>query len=322
MNPLTDPEGRAMKKILYAFVIIAVWYSGFTVISAQNGPSAKDPTLQKDLKDSEQNMNEMIQLLDKLQNDESMGKDISLPKNDAVKTQTPDDPMAIFAKPKEHSQPANDPVEKNASENVFETVNEAVTSNPIAPTPGSQPGDKFSGDKPTELNEIEKNVDAMLKALEQLETSGSLGEGSPFHQKETGKVDTPDTVKQFAEPADRLTPSEKTRAGKSIEKTDDVVRLDPDGPDSHFQNGLVYWQSENLDRAIVEFQEVIRLAPENAHAYWNLGLLYDKLNQGPEAIANLKKAESIYSKYNYPEFTADARRRLIQFSEKYSPSQR
>lgn len=308
MNPLTDPEGRAMKKILYAFVIIAVWYSGFTVISAQNGPSAKDPTLQKDLKDSEQNMDEMIQLLDKLQNDESMGKDFSLPKNDAVKTQTPDDPMAIFAKPKEHSQPANDPVEKNASENVSETVNESVTSNPIAPTPGSQPGDKFSGDKTTELNEIEKNVDAMLKALEQLEKSGGLG--------------TPDTVKQFVPPADRLTPSEKTRAGKSIEKTDDVVRLDPDGPDSHFQNGLVYWQSENLDRAIVEFQEVIRLAPENAHAYWNLGLLYDKLNQGPEAIANLKKAESIYSKYNYPEFTADARRRLIQFSEKYSPSQR
>ena len=67
---------------------------------------------------------------------------------------------------------------------------------------------------------------------------------------------------------------------------------------------------------------MIRLAPENAHAYWNLGLLYDKLNQGPEAIANLKKAEGIYSKYNYPEFVADTRKRLNQFSEKYSPSLR
>ena len=199
-----------MKKILYAFVIIAVWYSGFTVISAQNGPSAKDPTLQKDQKDSEQNMNEMIQLLDKLQNDESMGKDFSLPKNDAVKAQTPDDPMAIFAKPKEHSQPANDSVEKNAPENIFETGNESVTSNPIAPTPGSQPGDTFSEDKTTELNEIEKNVNAMLKALEELESSGDLG--------------TPDTVKQFVPPADRLSPSEKTLAGKSIEKISDGIR--------------------------------------------------------------------------------------------------
>jgi tetratricopeptide (TPR) repeat protein len=294
-----------MKKILYAFVIIAVWYSGFTVISAQNGPSQKDPITQKD---SEQNMNEMIQLLDKLQNDESMEKDISLPKNDAAKIQTPDDPMDIFRKPQEPSQPAKELVEKNVPENVFDTVNESVTSKPIAPVPGSLPGDKFSEDKKTELDDIEKNVDAMLKALEELESSGGLG--------------APDTVKEFVPPADRLTPSEKTTVGKSIEKTDDVVRLDPDGPDSHFQNGLVYWKSENLDSAIVEFQEVIRLAPENAHAYWNLGLLHDKLNQGPEAIANLKKAEGIYTKYNYPEFAEDARKRLNQFSEKYSPSLR
>lgn len=302
-----------MKKILYAFVIIAVWYSGFTVISAQNGSPAKDPTLQKDPKANEQNMNEMIQLLDKLQNDESMGTDFSLPKNDAVNAQTPDDPMTIFAKPKEHSQPANDPVEKNTPENVFETVNESMTSNPIAPTPASQSGDKVTGNNTTgvddaELDDIEKNVDAMLKALEELEGSGNLG--------------ATDTVEQFVPSAERLTPGEKVRTGKSIEKTDDVVRLDPDGPDSHFQNGLVYWKSDNLDRAIIEFQEVIRLAPENAHAYWNLGLLYDELNQGPKAIASLKKAEGIYTKYDYPEFAEDAIKRLNQFSEKYSPAPR
>jgi len=294
-----------MKKILYAFVIIAVWYSGFTVISAQNDAPAKNPILQKD---QGQNMNEMIRLLDKLQNDEALEEDFSLPKNDTIKAQMPDDPMAIFSKPKEPSQPANDLVEKNAPENVFETVNESVTSNPIAPTPGSQPDDKFSGDEAAKLDEIEKNVDAMLKALEELESSGSLG--------------TPDTIEPFTPPTDRLSPNKNTLAGKSIEKADEVVRLDPDGPDRHFQNGLIYWQSENLDRAIIEFQAVIRLAPENAHAYWNLGLLHDKLNRGAEAIANLKKAEGIYSKYNYPAFTEDARKRLKQFSEKYKPSLR
>jgi tetratricopeptide (TPR) repeat protein len=249
-----------MKKILCAFLLIAVWHSGFPGISlAQNGSPANDAGQQEDI---EQNMNDIIKLLDELQNDKGMSEELLLPKNGNVKT------------------------EKNL--------------NPAEPTRPSQRSDKRFADKAVQASEIEKNVDAMLKALEELNNSGL--QNSDDHLNPAGDPPKNNTVE------------------KRIEKTNEVVRLDPAGPDNHFQNGLMYWKSKNLDAAIGEFQEVVRLDPENAHAYWNLGLLNDESNRGPEAIANIKKAERIYSKYNYSTYAEDARKRLKLFSEKYGHS--
>ncbi len=304
-----------MKKILYAFLIIAVWYSGFSYISlAQDEPPAIDP-LQQD--NSKQDMDDMIRLLEELQTDEERGEESLLPKNKTEKTKAPDDPMAIFSQPEERVQPSADPLPKNAEENIFETSNEAITINPVDPARTSKPSNEPATGKAGQLNEIENSVNAMLKALEELENSGKLSEVIPYTPEETDNIDAPDSLNQVTKPANPLVPDKNRSVGKSIEKTDEVVRLDPNGPDSHFQNGLVYWKSQNFDAAIHEFQEVIRLAPENAHAYWNLGLLYDKTNRGTEAMAHLKKAESIYSKYDYPEFAQDTRNRLKSFSEKY-----
>jgi predicted transglutaminase-like cysteine proteinase len=287
-----------MKKIVSTFLIFAVWCSLFASSSlAQKG--------------TEQSMNDMIQLLEELQNDEEKSKDVSLPKSSAGNTKALNDPMAIFAKPKEHLKPADVPVEKNSVENIFETASETIPSDPVAP-PSSQPAlsaDKVLTEQENQLNEIENNVNEMLKALEELEKNG-----------QEGQIAATDPLDDFLTPPKSSNSGDKSIAEKSIEKKDEVVRLDPNGPDFHFQNGLVLWQSENLEAALHEFQEVIRLAPENAHAYWNLGLLYDKLNQGTEAIASLKKAEEVYSKYNYPEFAEDSKKRMKLFSEKYGRS--
>ena len=50
----------------------------------------------------------------------------------------------------------------------------------------------------------------------------------------------------------------------------------PTGPSAmdHYDQGMIYFDQENYDRAIVEFQEVIRLEPDAAWPYLYLGLSY------------------------------------------------
>jgi tetratricopeptide (TPR) repeat protein len=297
-------EGRSMKKILFSFLVIAVGCIAIPYISlAENESPSSTPALQKD---TEQDINDMIKLLEELQTEEEMNEESLLPKNatektEAKKTETINS-NKIFAQPEENLKLPSDPVKKNNAENIFEPVDETITNKTVTPDlvyPSGSPqsGDQFSADKTDQPNEIEKNVNEMLKALEELQNSQIENLGDNLN------------------PADA--PTENNTARKSIEKTDEVVRLDSIGPDGHFQSGLLYWKSKDLEAAIQEFQEVIRLAPVNAHAYWNLGLLYDESGRGSLAIANIKKAKDIYSKYNYPEYVEDARKRLNRFSEKY-----
>ena len=293
-------EGRSMKKILFSFLVIAVWCANVPGISlAENGsPVNPPPTLQKD---TEQEINDMIKLLEELKTDEEMSEGLLLPKNGTVKTETLN-PEEVLVSPEESVKSTGDPVEKNNAENIFKPVDETITnkivaSDPVDASGSPQPENQFSVDKTDQPNEIEKNVNEMLKALEDLQNSGF------------------ENLDDNLNPADD--PIQNNTAKRSIEKTDEVVRLDSIGPDSHFQSGLLYWKSKDLDQAILEFQEVVRLAPVNAHAYWNLGLLYDESNRGSLAIANITKAKDIYSKYKYPEYVEDARKRLRKFSEKY-----
>lgn len=292
-------EGRSMKKILLSFLAITVWCANAPSISlAENGSPVNPPALQKE---TEQDLNDMIKLLEELKTDDQMNEGLLPPKNGTVKTEAPI-LEEVLTPPQESVKSTGDPVEKNSAENIFKPADEIITNKTVASDPfdssGSpQPENQFSVDKTGQPNEIEKNVNEMLKALEDLQNSGF------------------ENFDDNLNPADD--PTQNNTAKRSIEKTDEVVRLDSIGPDSHFQSGLLYWKSKDLDAAILEFQEVVRLAPVNAHAYWNLGLLYDESNRGSLAIANITKAKDIYSKYNYPEYAEDARKRLKKFSEKY-----
>lgn len=175
-------------------------------------------------------------------------------------------------------------------------------------------------DEAIQQDDIEQNVNDMLKLLEELQNDKGMSNEWLSPKDEVDKTEEPEPLEQVAKPGKKSKPTppvEKNNAEYSIETTDEVVRFEPNDPDSHFKLGLEYWSSKNLDEAIHQFQEVVRLDPENAHAYWNLGLLYDENNQGPEAIAHIKKAEGIYSKYDYPAFVAEAKKRLRNYSEKY-----
>ena len=178
--------------------------------------------------------------------------------------------------------------------------------------------DEILEDEAVQPDDIQQNVNDMLKLLEDMQTGDGMNEGLLFPKEGMEPAEEADPLETLREP--RKTRLKKNTVESRIEKANEVVRLDPDDPQSHFQLGLEYWASKNLDEAILQFQEVVRLDQENAHAYWNLGLLYDENNRGPEATANIKKAEEIYTKYNYSTFVEQARKRLERYSEKYGNS--
>ncbi|MFQ5451618.1 MAG: tetratricopeptide repeat protein [Nitrospinaceae bacterium] len=110
---------------------------------------------------------------------------------------------------------------------------------------------------------------------------------------------------------------ENTVSKKKIEAGSEVVRFLPNDPEDHFKLGLGYWRQKELSSAISEFQQVVQLDPENAHAFWNLGLLYNEIGEGEDAIINMRKSEELYTKYDYPEYALESRKRLDKFYKKY-----
>lgn len=173
-----------------------------------------------------------------------------------------------------------------------------------------------------EIGDIEKNVNNMLKLLEEMERDQSLNQKEGiFSDPGEDKAAEIDAFDGLIKPGENLsekgTQSPAESPQKRIETANEVVRFVPEDPDSHFRLGLEYWRSQNFDQAISHFTEVIRLDPENAHAYWNLGLLNDKKSNGSEAIAYLEKAETIYTKHKYPSYAKEAQDRLQEYYEKY-----
>jgi len=317
------PEGNSMKIILYAVFFAALMHSGFSSTSlAQDKSPANDAGQQADI---EQNVNDMVRLLEELQNDEEMSSELLLQNNGSDGLVLPEKeiinsaeqpPPEQLVKPDEKLVPIPSPVEKNSAKNSIEPANNVVELDTDFPESSVQFSDRSPADNAGKKEDVEQNVNDMVRLLEDMQIQGLL-----FPKDEGKKTEKPDPLQQFVKPEKNLipipAPVEKRKAKNYIEPANEVVRFDPDGPDSHFQLGLENWVSKNLDEAIRQFQEVVRLDPENAHAYWNLGLLYDENNRGPEAIANIKKAEDIYAKYEYSTYVREARKRLQSFSKKY-----
>jgi tetratricopeptide (TPR) repeat protein len=170
----------------------------------------------------------------------------------------------------------------------------------------------------SEIDQVEQNVNDMLKLLEDLEDNESLAGKLKITEEEKNKQGVADPLDQFIKPDEpsRLTKSSHKKNKNSIEAAGEVVKFVPGDPDSHFRLGLDYWRSKKPDEAIRHFKEVLRLDPENAHAYWNLGLLYEEKQDDSLAVDYIKKAEAIYLKYGYSTYVEQAKKHLESLSRK------
>ena len=177
-------------------------------------------------------------------------------------------------------------------------------------------------DPADEIDGLDLNIDNMLKLLDQLQADEGLSKDSKVTGQGKEDVNASNHPDLLVKPDKNLDPTpapiEKKAAKNHIEPGNEVVKFVLKDSDNHFRLGMDYWRSKNLDEAIQNFEEVVRLDPNNANAYWNLGLLYEAKNMGPEALDSTKKAEAIYSKYDYSLYVAQAKKRLEKLANKFN----
>lgn len=79
---------------------------------------------------------------------------------------------------------------------------------------------------------------------------------------------------------------------KAMKDCDALIALNPTS-DALSNRGVVFLVTENLPKALADFQHALQLNPRNAGAYDNMGIVYYKQKKYKEAIAACTKAISL-----------------------------
>jgi len=84
---------------------------------------------------------------------------------------------------------------------------------------------------------------------------------------------------------------------KAIEAFKQVIRIDPDDANTHYNLGVAYDQLGFYKDAIEAYKQVIRIDPDHALAHHNMGAAYSKLGNHTKAIEAFKQAIRIDPDY-------------------------
>ena len=77
---------------------------------------------------------------------------------------------------------------------------------------------------------------------------------------------------------------------RAIKLFEEVLKLEPDMMEAHFNLGVCYGAKHNSEKQIYHFKEAIRLKPQMSEAHYNLGLAYLGADMYQEAIDEFKQA--------------------------------
>jgi tetratricopeptide (TPR) repeat protein len=83
---------------------------------------------------------------------------------------------------------------------------------------------------------------------------------------------------------------DKDEHDRAIADYDKAIALDPNHANAYFNRGLAYDSKGEYDRAIKDYDKAIALNPEYAKSYFNRGLAYEKLGDNQKAEADYQKA--------------------------------
>ena len=81
-----------------------------------------------------------------------------------------------------------------------------------------------------------------------------------------------------------------TQYSKSIVKSKEAIRLNPEDATAYFNRGLTYNKLKQYEAALADYGEAIRLNPEYATAYNSRGVTYYELKQYEAALADYGEA--------------------------------
>ncbi len=76
---------------------------------------------------------------------------------------------------------------------------------------------------------------------------------------------------------------------KAIERLENLAKIYP-YEEILFHLGRVYYNSEQTDKAIAQFQEALKIAPNYTNAHYSLGLAYQRIGNKEEALKEFQEA--------------------------------
>ena len=77
---------------------------------------------------------------------------------------------------------------------------------------------------------------------------------------------------------------------RAISEYNEAIKLEPDNATYYFARGVAYLDTNDYDKAISDYNEAIRLEPDNAGAYNNRGTAYYETEKYDKAISDYNKA--------------------------------
>jgi serine/threonine protein kinase/Tfp pilus assembly protein PilF len=77
---------------------------------------------------------------------------------------------------------------------------------------------------------------------------------------------------------------------RAIDEFDRAIALDPEYFDAYIARGWAYASAKNQQRALLDFTRAVQLGPDNAWAYANRGMTYNNLGDWAHAIPDLVRA--------------------------------
>jgi len=82
---------------------------------------------------------------------------------------------------------------------------------------------------------------------------------------------------------------ENEEGGEAIIIMEDLVSKVPSSLDAHFQLGRLYYNQEEYDKAIEQFQIAIQIFPNHSDSIYSLGLVYQKKGESAKALEMFEK---------------------------------
>ncbi len=137
--------------------------------------------------------------------------------------------------------------------------------------------------------ELELSRAAEIKAREQQPVIESIKDSvEPPREKQADKLNM--IIKKLKEDDVRLKRDLKNALNEVSVSSSRLDKLKREVAFTHYNLGVMFYQSGNYDRSLLEYQKVLEALPDDARAHYGLALIYDKHKKNKEkAIYHYRK---------------------------------